>query len=353
MPGHDIMVIGASAGGVEALSTLARGLPADLPAALFVVLHVPATGRSMMPEILSRAGPVPAAHARDGEPIRPGRIYVAPPDHHLLVRADGIGLSRGPRENRHRPAVDTLFRSAALAHGPRVVGVVLSGSLDDGTAGLAAVKGRAGVTVAQDPAEALFDSMPRSAIEHGVVDHVLPVGELGPLLGRLATESPARAPDGAPTPDMEQEVWMAELDPNAINSDHQPGVLSGFSCPECGGTLWELEERGLVRYRCRVGHAYSVDSLLADQDETLDDALWGALRALEEQAALARRLAVRAREHGHAATIVRFARQEEEAARRADVVRRLLLGGHPSRTSVGSTPGADREAAAPISAGGE
>ncbi|MDP9364956.1 MAG: chemotaxis protein CheB, partial [Chloroflexota bacterium] len=182
MAGRNIVVVGASAGGVEALVNLVRGIPANLPVAVFVVLHVPANATSLLPQILTRAGLLPAAHATDGAPIVHGQIVVAPPDHHLLIERDGIRLSRGPRENRSRPAVDPLFRSAARAFGPRAVGVVLSGSLDDGTSGLAAIKARGGVGIVQDPAEAVFPSMPLSAIEHVAVDHRLPASQIGPLL---------------------------------------------------------------------------------------------------------------------------------------------------------------------------
>jgi two-component system, chemotaxis family, protein-glutamate methylesterase/glutaminase len=193
MPGHDIVVVGASAGGVEALVDLARSVPPDLPAAMFVVLHVPSTGSSALPEILSRQGSLPAAHVKDGEPIELGRIYVAPPDHHLLLRTGHVHLARGPRENGHRPAVDPLFRSAAGEYATRVIGVVLSGALDDGTAGLVAVKGRGGLAVVQEPADALYPAMPGSAIEHVRVDHVLPAAAMGPLLARLTLEPAAEA----------------------------------------------------------------------------------------------------------------------------------------------------------------
>src|SRR5262245_27288904 len=181
MPGHDIIVVGASAGGVEALTQLVRALPADLPASVFVVLHVPAQSPSVLPTILSRVSPLPAVHPEDGEAIQPGRIYVAPPDRHLLVKRGHVRLARGPRENSNRPAVDPLFRTAGRAYGRRVVGVVLSGVLDDGTAGLAAVKMRGGVAVVQGPDEALYPGMPRNAAENVAVDYCLPVGQIAAL----------------------------------------------------------------------------------------------------------------------------------------------------------------------------
>ena len=184
---HRIIVIGASAGGVEAISQVVRELPADVPAAVCVVLHFPASGTSVLPSILARVGSLPAAHAVDGEPIQPGRIYVAPPDRHLIVRQERVELSIGPKENNHRPAVDVMFRTAARSHGPRVIGVVLSGTLDDGTVGLAAIRKQRGIAVVQDPEDALYPGMPRSALENVGGDHVLPVAGIGALLGRLAS----------------------------------------------------------------------------------------------------------------------------------------------------------------------
>jgi two-component system, chemotaxis family, protein-glutamate methylesterase/glutaminase len=266
MPDHDIVVVGASAGGVEALVGLAASLPAGLPAAVFVVLHVPSTGTSALPDILSRHGRLPASHVNDGEPIEHGRIYVAPPDHHLLVRTGHLHLARGPRENGHRPAVDPLFRSAAREYATRVVGVVLSGALDDGTAGLVAIKSRGGVTVVQDPEDALYPGMPGNALEHIDVDHVLPAAAMGALLARLALE-PASAPPGPAPTDMKVEVEVEGFSMEAMEGEH-PGEPSGFSCPDCNGVLWGIDDGGLQRFRCRVGHAWSPESLLTRQSES-------------------------------------------------------------------------------------
>lgn len=326
MFGHDIVVVGASAGGVEALVQLARGLPADLPAAVFVVLHVPPTARSALPTILDRAGPLLAAHAQDGESIEHGRIYVAPPDRHLLIKDGQVRVVPGPRENGHRPAADPLFRTAARTYGPRVVGVVLSGALDDGTAGLQAVKMRGGLAVVQSPDDALFSSMPSSALEQVAVDHCLPATEIPPLLTRLAREP---APEGAiaVSEDLDHESKIAELNPTTLQGDDRPGMPSTFSCRECGGVLWELHDRELIRFRCRVGHAYSAETLLAEQADTLEEALWVALRALEENAVLAHRLSDRAQERGQAMVAERFAEREQDALRRAEVIRQALLNG--------------------------
>ncbi len=323
MPGHDIIVIGASAGGVEALAALAAGLPTDLSAAVFVVLHLPAYGVSVLPAILSRRGPLPARHPVDGEPIRPGHIYVAPPDHHLMLEDGHIRLSRGPSENGHRPAVDVLFRSAARAAGPRVIGVVLTGALDDGTAGLLAVKQRGGLTVVQDPDEALFPSMPRSAVDHVAVDHILTLPAIAPALATL-TRAPVSERDMLIMPDeMQTEVRVAAMDPAALEAP-RAGAPSGYTCPECHGALWEVEDGRMIRFRCRVGHAYSPDSLIAHQVRGLEDALWIALRALEESAALAERLTERARQRGHDLAAGRFAQQARDTLERAAIVRQAL-----------------------------
>jgi two-component system chemotaxis response regulator CheB len=250
MPGRDVVVVGGSAGGVEAMARLVAGLPADFPGALFFVLHLPAQASSALPTILARHGPLPAHHAVDGERVEPGQIYVAPPDHHLIVDRGVVRLGRGPRENRHRPSIDVLFRSAARAYGPRVVGVVLSGTLDDGTAGLATIKRLGGAAIVQDPEDALMPSMPMSALEHVEPEHTAAAADIPALLARLAAEPlPER---GAPTvPDeLEKESEIAELDPAALEGQ-RPGRPATFGCPDCGGTLWELEESGLMRFRCR------------------------------------------------------------------------------------------------------
>jgi len=334
LSGHDIIVIGASAGGVETLSGLARALPVDLPAALFIVLHMPAQGPSMMPSILSRAGRLPAIHPTDGTAIQPGHIYIAPPDQHILLEREHIRIVHGPRENRHRPAVDPLFRSAARSYGSRVVGVVLTGTLDDGTAGLMAVKQCGGVAVVQDPDDALYPGMPRSALEHVAVDHCLPLAEIAPLLVRLA-HTPARTPDASAVPaEMEQELRVTGLDLAAMTSDDHPGTPSAFSCPECGGVLWELHEGDLIRFRCRTGHAYNPESMLVSQSDTLEEALWVALKTLEESLSLSRRLGRQAREHGQSLVAERFEEREHDAAQRIAVLRQVLRREVPLITGI-------------------
>jgi|SRR5882724_1676203 len=188
MPGHEIIVVGASAGGVEALMKLVHGLSRNLAASVFIVLHLPAQGSSVLPSILKHAGILNAQHPIDQQKIEMGNIYVAPPDHHLLIEQGLIRVVRGPKENRHRPAIDALFRSAAIAYGAQVVGVVLTGALDDGTAGLLAIKQRNGIAIVQDPNDAIYPDMPRSALKHVAVDYCVPIAEIGPLLVRLVNE---------------------------------------------------------------------------------------------------------------------------------------------------------------------
>jgi two-component system, chemotaxis family, protein-glutamate methylesterase/glutaminase len=327
MPGRDIITVGASAGGVEALGTLVAGLPGDLPASVFVTLHVPSHGGSSLPQILSKRGPLPAEHARDGQAIEPARIYVAPPDQHLLIHEGIVRLSRGPRENGVRPAIDALFRTAARWYGPRVVGVVLSGTLDDGAAGLLAIKERGGIAVVQDPDDALFPWMPRAAMDTVLVDHVLPAPGISELLGRLAVNDPARDGDGdgEVSKDMEIESAMAEFDLDAIQGDDRPGTPSGFACPDCAGVLWEIHDGEMVRYRCRVGHAWSPNSLLAEQTKSLEVALWTAFRALEERAALAGRTADRFRSKGREGAALRFEAQAKASRERSAVIRQVLV----------------------------
>jgi two-component system chemotaxis response regulator CheB len=318
-----VVVIGASAGGVEALQALVRELPADLPAAVLVVLHVPASGHSALPRILARAGSLPCEHAQENEPLMPGRIYVAPPDRHLLLTDDEIKLTRGPRENGYRPAVDVLFRSAARALAARVVGVVLSGALDDGSAGLRSIATRGGTVLVQDPEDALYPGMPSNALAVCTPDFVGTAAAIGKELVGLAGSEMPTLRDTADR-NLEMEADMAQLDQQALDDPDRPGVPSGFGCPDCQGSLFELPDRQL-RYRCRVGHAWTAVSLLAQQDAGLEHALWMALRSLEEKAALARRMAASARERGSRRTATHYEERAAEALTATGRLRELLI----------------------------
>jgi two-component system chemotaxis response regulator CheB len=341
-----IVVIGASAGGVEALTQLVRTLPNTFPGAIFVAMHFPAYGTSVLPSILERAGNLPARHAEDGQAIEAGRIYVAPPDRHLILLRRNVRLARGPRENGNRPAIDPMFRSAAVAHGAHAIGVVLTGNLDDGTSGLLAIKRRGGIAVVQDPDDALFPSMPSHAIELVDVDFVLPLVQVAPKLIELATTmaDSSRADrarmEEAVNDDAEREARYAELDLHVVEDVKQhPGHPSQFGCPDCGGVLWEIQDSKLVRYRCRVGHAWSAEGLLSSQAEQLDQALWTALRALEESASLTGTMAARARHRGNDVLAARFDRDARIATERAHVIRDALLANPPAMPA--GQPGGD------------
>ncbi len=325
MPGHDIIVIGTSAGGVEALINLVKKLPPDLNATIFIVLHVPSHGTSVLPRILNKVSGLPVSHAQNGEAIVKGRIYVAPPDYHLLVKPGYISLVKGPRENTHRPAVDPLFRSAAQSYGRRVVGVVLTGVLDDGTAGLKAVKMRNGVAVVQSPDDAMYTGMPRSAIENVYgIDYILPLADIPSVLVNLANK-PIEVKENSVSREMEIESKLTEANMSVLNSDERAGKPSTFGCPDCGGTLWEINEGDLLRFRCRIGHAYSSESLLSKQSHALEDALWIALRALEEKSSLARRIASRMRDRNQSLSAKRLEESAQDAEDSAGVIRQVLL----------------------------
>ena len=306
---RDIITIGASAGGLEVLLELVNDLPRDLPASLFVVVHVPAAHDSMLPEILSSRGKLPAHHPLHLEAIERGHIYIAPPDMHLQLRPGAIAVVRGPRESGHRPAANTLFRSAAAAYGSRVIGVVLSGYLDCGTAGMMSIKARGGVAVVQAPETAAAPDMPQSVIDHVEVDHVISPRGLGELLVRLATSEagPARDPDAA----------IARLE------GAQPGARSELVCPACDGVLTEADAGEYQHYRCHVGHTFSLAALVREQGRQMERALWAAVRALEEGAALSRQLA--AREDGSLRE--RFREKAVTQQAEADLIRGILLHG--------------------------
>jgi two-component system chemotaxis response regulator CheB len=321
---HDIIAIGASAGGVEALRTIARALPADLPAAVFAALHIPADSPSLLPELLNTAGPLPASHAVHGRPIAYGQITIAPPDHHLLIEHTHVHVVRGPRENGFRPAVDAMLRTAAHSHGPRVIGVILTGMLDDGTAGLLAVKRYGGLALVQDPADASYPSMPESALRYVAVDRVLPLAEIAPaliqLVGRAVPEHSAFQAD----PQVEREVEIDEMDSEALHQAEDFGARTPFSCPDCGGVLVEYYDGDLLRFRCQVGHAFSRESMLASQAQSLDYGLWAAFRALDERVNLATRLAHDASRQGDTLAARRFDRLYREADARREQIRMVL-----------------------------
>jgi two-component system chemotaxis response regulator CheB len=325
MPNRDLVVVGASAGGVEALRELVHELPDDLPAAVLVVLHLPTSAFSALPSILGRAGSLPVRSAEDGMTLEPGTVLVAPPDRHLLVRGRRVRLGRGPKENGHRPAIDPLFRSAARWRGALAVGVVLSGTLDDGAAGLWTIADRGGATLVQDPDTAVYDGMPRAALRAVPGAYVA----YGPALGKLVAELCTEEIDAPVVPvprDLEVEAEIPELDEGAFTDPDRPGKPAAMTCPECNGAMFELVEGDLVRYRCRVGHAWSSESLMIHQVEAAETALWAAIRALEEKAALHRRV-IEERRPRSRLTEDYHADRAAEAERSATVLREMLR--HP------------------------
>jgi two-component system chemotaxis response regulator CheB len=286
---RDIICVGASAGGVQTLSRLCATLPATLPATVFVVLHLEAHARSYLPEILARAGPLPARHAVDNARLEPGTIFIAPPDHHLLLERETMVVAKGPAENFARPAIDPLFRSAAFHHRRRVIGIVLSGSLDDGTAGLWAIKRRGGVAMVQDVGEALFPEMPDSALRGVKVDYEVPVASMGELLDRLCRSRllPDRGADL--TESLAVETSFASGQPVPRTALSKVAHISELICPECSGPLWEMK-KGPRRFRCHVGHAFSPQSLFAAHSTVSDRSLWHSYRVVEEEHTLGQML---------------------------------------------------------------
>lgn len=323
MPNHDIIVVGASAGGADALTRFVKLLPSNFSASVFIVLHVAPQSSNLLPEILQRRTPLPVQSPSDTTTIERGHIYVAPPNHHMLIEREHVRVVLGPPENRHRPAIDPLFRSAAWTDGPRVVGVVLTGTLDDGVAGLWAVKTCGGVTIVQDPTEAAFPDMPANVMRSFEPDYCLRLDEIAALLVKLAQEQSGQQNESPPQ-HLKEEVEAA-MGKRDIHDMPGIGNLSAFTCPTCHGALWEIIEGDLLRYRCHVGHAFSADSLVAEQTDMVEDALYSALRALEEKAAALQRLGQQMGQRLPSLK-ARYEADAHDVEERAAVLRGLLAG---------------------------
>ena len=321
---RDIVVIGASAGGIPPLLTVIERLPDDFGAAVLIVVHMPAMSKSRLPQLLQRVTNLPVAMAEDGEALEPGRIYVAPPDQHLLVRRGSVELSHGPRENHTRPAVDPLFRSAARAYGERVIGVVLSGTLYDGSGGLMAINAHRGVAIVQDPDEALMSGMPESAMLHATVDYVLPAAEIASRIVELVDGSVR--PEGAPMRDDEAAIEQKiQFDFERQSQDVRPGESTMFTCPDCGGVLWQEGEGTSLQFRCHVGHAFAPETLVGLQSEEVEAALWTCVRMLKEKSTLSRQMATRYRNAAaNSQYTERLAEQADRDDRYVEVLRSLL-----------------------------
>jgi two-component system chemotaxis response regulator CheB len=328
LPGHDIMVIGGSAGALQTLLQIVGGLPADLPASVLVVLHGSPAGAVLLPELVARASKLMVRGVETVAALTRGCIFLAAPDRHLLLGPNTVVAGKGPRENGFRPAIDPLFRTAALRHGPRVVGLILSGMLDDGSLGLALVKGRGGIAIVQDPAEALYPDMPTSALTHVAIDHLARADDIPALLVRLSAQAPAEPP----MPPLDDGPDVAEKGSDGLNSELLRTPPSPFTCPECGGVLWDKSQAGIERYVCHTGHSFTPAALVNDQQPSVEEAMWSALRTLQEGIALRRRMAERAVERGAAAQSRTYLQEAQEYERQADAIRELLLGRAPRDT---------------------
>ncbi|GAB3343089.1 chemotaxis protein CheB [Larkinella ripae] len=331
MPKRDIVVIGASAGGIYALKELVAGFPADFPASIFIVQHVSPHSPSLLPSILTHAGPMLARHPEDGEMVQPGQIYVAPPDHHLLIEYDQIIVKRGPKENRFRPSIDALFRSAAYRYGSRVIGIVLTGLLDDGTSGLWSINRMNGLCIIQTPEEAMFSSMPRSVLEYVAVDYSLSVAEMPALLQELVQQT---APELATLEETETERLELEINIAAQDNAFNLGVLemgelTHLTCPECNGSLVSIKEGKIIRFRCHTGHAFTAHSLLSEVTKNVEDNLWKSVKSLEETVILLDQSAkVMAEGDNHTAAEQYFAKAEE-TRERSNVLRNFIFQQQP------------------------
>ena len=320
MPNRDILSIGTSAGGVEALLFLAKRFPSDFPAAVLVTIHLPSHARSALDQVLGRAGPLPAQFGRDGEPAEKGRIYIAPPDRHLLLHDERVSLGEGPRENNVRPAIDPMMRAAAMCCGGRTVGVVLTGTLGDGASGLWAIRHCGGVTAVQDPNDAVFRDMPLTALHRARPDHVVALADMPELLVKLAHQP---AGENRPLPHTARcEVEIARSGAS-VDMD-EIGRRSVLACPDCGGVMWEIDDEDLSRYRCHVGHTYSAELMSLGLDENLRRSLESALRALEERVLLARKLAHQAIATGDRLLAETWGAKQRECEKEMEVIRRSV-----------------------------
>ena len=323
MSNRDIIVIGGSSGATAPLKDILGRLPADLPAAVFVVLHIPAHGIGILSTVASAASKLPVVQAESGMIIKNGHIYLAAPDCHLLLRESHIMLGRGPRENMVRPAIDALFRSAAMQYGPRVIGVVLSGFLSDGAAGLMAIKQCGGLALVQDPTDAVANEMPLRALEATTVDLCVPSARIGDVLSDLVREEPGTRHPVPAEVRLEVEIAAGER----IGSDNLSKIAdpAPLTCPSCGGVLSELKMEHPLRFRCQVGHAYTADALAKEQESKVDEALRVALRIIEERAELVHRMAEDGRHSGRSAVAQMYEARAAEYRKYADMIRRVML----------------------------
>lgn len=334
MMNRDIIVIGGSSGATAPLKAILGALPGDLPAAVFVVVHIPARSLGLLATVTAAAAHMPVHAARDGMAIAPGNIYLGVPDHHLIVRDGQMRLGRGPRENMARPSIDPLFRSAAAAYGSRVIGVLLSGLLNDGAAGLEAIKRCGGIAIVQDPADAIADEMPLSGMAAASVDLALPSARLGDVLSELVRE-PA-GPRLPVPPEIRLEIDIAageRIDSDVLRRIADPAALT---CPHCSGVLSKVRDAKPLRFRCQVGHAYTAEVVAKEQENAVDEALRVALRIIEERAELVARMAQDGRNSGRPAVADMYDDRAAEYRGYAETIRRAVLLSLPEPESSGS-----------------
>jgi two-component system, chemotaxis family, protein-glutamate methylesterase/glutaminase len=326
MPTRDLVVIGASAGGLQALYAILGALPPSLPAAVVAVIHTRSTA-GVLPQILRRRSGLAIETATDGAELVPGTVYVPPADRHVAVSRKGLRVVRGPRENGFRPAIDPLFRTAARSRGARVIGVILSGALDDGSYGLSAIVRSGGVAIVQDPDDAEVASMPLAALRETPVQAVLPAAEIAAAIVHFCHDAAASESTPMAVPD-EPEPQRPDGDIQVAHMEARHGPPTPISCPACGGALWESAENGVVRYACHVGHQYAPDSLLAEHGEAVEQALWTAVRILEQHAELRQRMSARAESAGMSMVAESFAEDSRDYHTQAQAIRRLVFGQH-------------------------
>lgn len=337
MTGHDIIVIGTSAGGLKALGVVLGALPPNLDATLFIVQHLAADKPSLLPQILADVTALQVSHPLDGEPIQSARIYIAPPDHHLLVNQGVMRVVRGPQENRFRPAIDTLFRSAARAYGSRVVGVVLTGYLDDGTVGLQAIKQRGGVAIVQDPNEAEYPSMAKSALRFVKVDYCLPLAEISDLLMGLCKEPAAEEETYPVTEEIEVESKIAEQQLNTqefLEHVEAIGTRTTYTCPECNGSIWQIGSSEPLRFRCHTGHSFTANVFLSEQTQNLENALWSAVRVMEEKVTFSRQMAERMEGYNLLKDAAKYQEHAKGLDQEVALIRRLILNGFATKRMI-------------------
>jgi two-component system, chemotaxis family, protein-glutamate methylesterase/glutaminase len=337
MFGHDLIVLGSSAGGIKALSTILSKLSSDIQAAIFIVQHLSPNSPKVLPRILEDVSSLSASHPKDGEKFQVGKIYIAEPDYHLLIERERVRVVRGPQENRFRPAIDALFRSAARTYGPRVLGVLLTGNLDDGTVGLQAIKKRGGVTIVQDPKESDYPSMPLNAMKYVSIDHCLPLSEIAPLLLRLVGEPSGKEEEYEMPAEMDFESKIAEQELNTkqfLEKVEEIGTRTSYTCPECNGSIWQIGDEDPLRFRCHVGHSFTAGPFLTEQTAFIEKTLWSAVKALEEKVTLTRQIAQRLNAENQTRNADEYEKFADKVDKEVGLLRQLILHGSATKRTV-------------------